>query len=157
MTARQRTALLCVLLVGLSFGVGSGWQFTRAYAARQETAAVRDQLATAQRELAIQRLEGALAAATIAAQLGSYERGRQFASDFFTGLQAALDSAAATARPVLQELLAHRDQTITALSRAEPGIAFELARMFVRYRGATGGDPGIIEIGSRPDTSRRPD
>jgi hypothetical protein len=91
-------------------------------------------------------VEAALAAATIATQLGSFERGRVFASDFFTMIQENGDSVPVLEDPQVQQLLELRDATITALSRGEAGIAQELARMFVIFRAATGGDPTIIEL-----------
>jgi hypothetical protein len=143
---RQRVALLIGIFLLLAFGVGAGWQFTHARAARAETEAARQQIAELERERSVRRAEAALAAATIAAQLGSFERGRAFASEFFTMLQEDADSVPALATEQVQQLLSRRDVTITALSRGEPGIATELARMFVLFRAATGGDAGIIEL-----------
>ncbi|MGH7502637.1 MAG: hypothetical protein ACREL7_12890 [Longimicrobiales bacterium] len=143
---RKRVVLLFAVFALLAFGIGAGWQFTQARAARAERDAAQQQVAQLERETAVHRAEGALAAATIATQLGSFERGRVFASEFFTALQENADTASSLADPQVQSFLALRDQTITALSRAEPGTAVELARMFVRFRSATGGDPGIIEL-----------
>lgn len=147
---RQRLVLLFIVFVVIAFGVGAGWQFQKARAARAETEAARAQIAELERERAVQRAEAALAGATIAAQLGSFERGRVFASDFFTILQDNPDSIPALANPQVQQLLGRRDATITALSRGDAGVAQELARMFVIFRAATGGNPAIIELTPTP-------
>lgn len=143
---RKRLALLIAVFLLIAFFIGAGWQFQHARAARAETAAAMQRIGELERERGVQRVEASLAAATIAAQLGSYERGRAFASEFFTTIQQNADSIAALADPKVQQLLSRRDATITALSRSEAGIARELARMFVIFRAATGGDPGIIEL-----------
>jgi hypothetical protein len=143
---RKRLVLLFVVFVVIAFGVGAGWQFQHARAARAETGTARAQIAELERERSVQRAEAALAASTIAAQLGSFERGRVFASEFFTMIQENGDSIPALANPQVQQLLDRRDATIAALSRGDTGIAQELARMFVIFRAATGGNPAIIEL-----------
>ncbi|MCI0435847.1 MAG: hypothetical protein L0271_19725 [Gemmatimonadetes bacterium] len=145
---RGRMLLVWPALIVLAFGGGAGWQFTKVQAAREETREAQRQLAEQESELIKHRTEGVLAAATIAAQLGSFERSRQFTSDFFTMLQSRTDSLPAETRSALAQILEGRDAMITALSRNEAGAALELARLFVRYRRATGGDPGIIELRS---------
>jgi len=151
--SRKKLVVWLALLV-LTFVAGAGWQFTKARAARAETRAAQAQLAQRDSEQLTLRTEGVLAAATIAAQLGSYERSRQLASDFFTMVQSRADSLPAETRQALAQIMDVRDATITALSRADASAALELARLFVRYRRATGGDPGIIEITPPPAPAR---
>ncbi len=150
---RGRKLLVWLTLLVLAFGGGAGWQFTKAQAARAETREAQRMLAERESELAIQRTEGLLAAATIAAQLGSYERSRQFASEFFTMAQARDADVSEETRRGLAQILESRDATITSLSRADANAALDLARLFVRYRRVTGGDPGIFDI-TPADTSR---
>jgi hypothetical protein len=155
MSPRTRTVLISAIFALLAFVVGAAWQFTQARAARAQAEAAELQVVELQRQLDIFRVDGSLAAATIAAQLGGFERSRVFASEFFTALQAETDSLAPLNQPQIRAILGRRDSIITALSRAEPGIALELARTYVRFRGAVGGDPGIIELTPLPDSARR--
>ena len=156
--ANGKKRLVWLVLLALTFVGGAGWQFTKVRAARAETRAVQAQLAQRDSELLTQKTEGVLAAATIAAQLGSYERSRQLASDFFTMVQSRADSLPAETRQALARIMDVRDATITSLSRSDANAALELARLFVRYRRAMGGDPGIIEITpiTPTDTTRAP-
>lgn len=118
----------------LAFLIGFGWQFARADAFQA-------QLDQTRRELTFQRLESTLAAATIAAQSGSYEPARQLASDFFTRLQGSMQQAPPAGRAQLQQILSQRDQVITDLSRADPQSAAVLVALFSRYRVAMGEAP----------------
>ena len=126
-----RTWLLLIAAILIAFLIGYGWQRIRANG-------IQEQLATTERALEVQRIESTLGAAAIEAQRGSYEIARQHASNFFTDLQAEVDSMAADAQPEMRELLARRDALITGLSRSDPQSGPQLAQMFVRYRAALG-------------------
>lgn len=112
-----------------AFALGALWQYA---GARQSRAAV----GAAQSALAEARLEATLASAVIEAQSGNYERGRQRASDFFTGLQRHLAGAPPEAT-ALRQLYAQRDNVITMLSRSDPASAGVLSRALTGYRAAT--------------------
>lgn len=131
---------LAALIIG--FAIGAVWQYASAssYASRLEQA---------EHDLAFQRLEATLGAATIEAQRGSYEISRQLASDFFTGLQDDLATATAARQQEFREILRQRDSMITALSRSDPQTGAQLAQLFMRYRIAMGEPVG-------PDGSRSP-
>jgi hypothetical protein len=126
-----RTWLMLIAAVLIAFLIGYGWQRIRANS-------IDEQRATAERALEVQRIESTLGAAAIEAQRGSYEVARQHASDFFTDLQAEVDSMPQAAQPEMRALLGHRDVIITALSRSDPQSGPQLAQMFVRYRTALG-------------------
>jgi hypothetical protein len=138
MTSRQRNALIIVAAIGLAFGGGSAWQFAKARQARLERDSAQQELAAAEQQLALERLEATLAIATVAAQLGNFERGRQLASDFFTRLQESAAGAPPAASAGFAEILARRDALITALSRSEPESGLELARLLASFQGALG-------------------
>ena len=85
-----------------------------------------------------------LAAAAVYARRGEYETARQYASKFFTDMQAELDNAEsknlnAQEKSQVPQLLANRDDVITLLSRADPASAERLSNLYVEYRAATGG------------------
>ena len=155
MSPRARNALLVVLAIVIAFGVGAAWQFMAVRAARTQLEDVTARLDTATRDLAFERLESGLALATIAVQLGNFERGRQLASEFFTGLQELTPNAPAAAQASLQQLLQTRDATITLLSRSETASGLELSRMLVAYRQALGRNAdGLVPTAATPDTTR---
>jgi hypothetical protein len=119
-----------LIVIGVAIGaflIGAGWQYL---SARR----LSERLTIVEREAAFNTLAGTLAAATIDAQQGSYEIARQHASDFFTRLQAEIGRATSEQEPSLQEILAQRDATITALSRADPQAGPMLERLFTRFR-----------------------
>ncbi|HUF26647.1 MAG TPA: hypothetical protein VMM18_06670 [Gemmatimonadaceae bacterium] len=130
MTSTQRIAAV-VAAVLLAFLLGFAWQAIRANRTGAE-------LQRTERVLDLTRLEATLGAAAIDAQRGSFEASRQSASDFFTGLQTAIDHAPAGAQAELRSILAERDVTITMLSRGDPQAGDQLSRMFLRYRLALG-------------------
>jgi hypothetical protein len=138
MTAGQRWTLVTVGATVLAFGIGAGWQYTRAADARTRLADAESRLADSERDLAFQRLENTLAAAAMEARRGRHEAARQLSSAFFTSLQSELERAPADAQQALRDILGTRDATITALSRAEPASADQLADLFSRYRVAFG-------------------
>ena len=85
-----------------------------------------------------------LSAAAVYARRGEYETARQYASKFFTDMQAELDNSEskilnAQERTQVPQLLANRDDVITLLSRADPASAERLSNLFVEYKAATGG------------------
>lgn len=130
MTSTQRALALAGAVV-LAFLIGFGWQAMRA-------GRLDDQLERTERQLAFTSLEATLGAAAIEADRGSHEASRQLTSDFFTGLQSAIDRAPAEAREPLRAILGERDATITMLSRGDPESRHHLGRLFLRYRLALG-------------------
>lgn len=129
MTIGQRWSLITVLAALLAFGIGAGWQFTRAR--RLET-----QLATAQSELSLTRIENMLALATLEAGRGRYDEARQLTSSFFSAFQESTGEWPAAAADQLNGILALRDSTITVLSRSSPDSDAMLERLWNRYRTA---------------------
>jgi hypothetical protein len=146
MTAQQRTILVAAFMALVGFAVGALWQYT----------SVRDlsaTLATTSGELAFQRLEATLGAATIEAQRGSYEIARQLTSSFFSGLQEQIASARGERQQAFHEILQRRDAMITALSRSDPQAGAMLAQLFLRYRIAMGEPVGPdASTGLPPDS-----
>lgn len=154
MNPRVRNGLLIFLAVVVAFGIGAAWQFTSARTAREQLNTVTAERDATRAELEMQRLEATLAAAALAAQLGNYERGRQLASDFFTGLDTHQAAAPEAATAAINEIKAERDAVITLLSRSEPGSGLQLTRMLVRYRQALGHDaqgiaPAMLDSAGR--------
>jgi hypothetical protein len=137
MTERQRTIAAALAALILGFAIGALWQYTSARGYASE-------LSTTQHDLTFQHLEATLGAATIEAQRGSYEIGRQLASDFFTGLQAELGRATPARQQEFRDMLLQRDAMITALSRSDPQSGPMLAQIFVRYRIAMGEPVGPV-------------
>lgn len=144
MTPQVSNVLIVVAAVALAFGGGAGWQFTQARQARQELDATRQDLALVQRERTLVRLEASIALATIAAQFGDFERGRQLASDFFDLLQEQAGTAQETARSGLDEILARRDRIITILSRGQPESGLEMATVLTSLQRALGKEPTLL-------------
>lgn len=113
--------------VVFAFVIGFGWQSIRA-------GQIEGRLDQTRQALLLNRLEGSLAAANFEATRGSYEIARQHASEFFTGLQQAVDEAPEVARNDLTAILGHRDHVITMLSRGDPESDDVLAATYVDYR-----------------------
>lgn len=126
----QKRALIFVAAIIVAFGAGAGWQFLRANALER-------QLRETQHTLAFRSLEATLGAATLEAQRGSNEVARLLLSEFFTGLQAALDQAPVTARQRFDAILSERDALITALSRGDPEAGTRLAYLYLQFRSGT--------------------
>jgi hypothetical protein len=151
MSDRMKTVAIALAAALVAFAAGSLWQYG---STRPEV----KQLQTTERDLALQRLEGTLATATIEAMRGGYEIARQLGSDFFTGLQAHYPDSDPQRQQALQEILAGRDLIITALSRADPQSGSMLVQLFMRYRIALG-EPVGPESGanspSPPTTGRQ--
>jgi hypothetical protein len=139
----QRTILIAAAAAVVAFAIGALWQ----YASVRSHA---DRLAATTDALTFQRLEATLGAATIEAQRGSYEISRQLASDFFSGLQAAIGGAAPDRRQAFTEILQQRDAMITALSRYDTQSGALLAQLFTRFRIAMGEPVGPTEGLSSP-------
>lgn len=131
MSDQQRTILIAAMAAILGFGLGAGWQ----YAATRGPVG---ELDVTRQDLAFQKAEATLGAATIEAQRGSHEIARQLASDFFTALQNNIGDAPASQRQAFEEILSQRDAMITALSRGDAQSGSLLAQLFMRYRIAMG-------------------
>jgi hypothetical protein len=96
-------------------------------------------LATAENQLNMARIENALASAVIDARRGDYEPARQAASQFFTSAGAEADKGDASnftqpQRVGLQPLFARRDEIITLLARSDPAAADKLSDLYASYR-----------------------
>ena len=93
-------------------------------------------------ELQQQQQLNSLAASAVYARRGEYETARQYASQFFTDVQAELDYGDskildAQERTQMPVLMANRDEVITLLSRADPASAERLSNLYVEFRGVT--------------------
>lgn len=120
--------LVAILAIIIAFGVGYGWQYTKAMELQKELKATRARLQ-------VQKLYVELGQTAFEAQRGNYEEARRDASGFFTALQSAVDSMNADQRAPFEPILAQRDNVITALSRANPDAADMLSGLFARIRG----------------------
>ncbi len=119
-----------VLLIVFLLGFVPMWLKARSGAA---------ELATAQRELSLSRLQGTLASATIDARRGEYEPARLAISNFFTSLRVEADKATGSAltdsqKQNIQPLFAGRDEVITLLARSDPASGDRLADLYATYR-----------------------
>ena len=93
-------------------------------------------------ELQQQQQLNSLAASAVYARRGEYETARQYASQFFTDVQAELDYGDskildAQERTQMPVLMANRDEVITLLSRADPASAERLSNLYVEFRAVT--------------------
>jgi hypothetical protein len=96
-------------------------------------------LAGAEQQLALARMENTLASATIDAWRGEYESARQSAGDFFTMVRTEIDrgedSALSSAqREGVRPLLAQRDEIVTLLARGDPAAVDWLSDLYSAYR-----------------------
>lgn len=139
MTREQKIMLGGALAAVLAFLIGFGWQYSRAERLEQE-------LNVASKDLAFERLEGKLAAATIEADLGNYEIARQLASDFFTELQADIRRAPEETHQQLNAIAAQRDIIITAASRSDPQTASLIGQLYNTFRIAFGDEPVAAQV-----------
>jgi hypothetical protein len=127
----KKVALYAVgLIVGFLLGFIPMWLTARGRA---------QQLAVAQQELRLARMENTLASAAIYGRRGDYEPARQSASDFFTALQAETGQENGSAltqaqRESIKPLFAQRDDIITLLARSDPASADRLSDLYVLYR-----------------------
>jgi hypothetical protein len=133
-----------------AFLIGFLWQYLRAQAADAE-------LRSTRAELEFVRMETLLANAALAAFAGNHEVGRQWASDFFTRLQGRVGAIRGEARAELDEVLAHRDAAITALSRADPRAGELLYTLHDRFRQALGRPPLSLPVLAPGPAERDPD
>jgi hypothetical protein len=97
------------------------------------------ELAQAERQLSLARLQNSLVFAIVHAQSADYESARQAASTFFTSLRAEMDvvddaSPLPAPREALQPLLAQRDEIITLLARGDQASAEQLSDLYVEFR-----------------------
>ncbi|MDT5063009.1 MAG: hypothetical protein QOH63_3468 [Acidobacteriota bacterium] len=97
------------------------------------------QLAGAQQELRLARMENMLASAAVYGRRGDYEPARQSASDFFTALQTETgqengSTLTQAQRDSMKPLFAQRDDIITLLARSDPASADRLSDLYVSYR-----------------------
>jgi len=127
---QQILIYVAVLLIGVLISFVPMWLKARGCAA---------ELATAQHELGLARLQNTLASATIDARRGDYEPARQAASNFFTSLRAEADKATDSAltdsqKQNIQPLFAGRDEVITLLARSDPASADRLSDLYASYR-----------------------
>ena len=150
MKPAARNFLLVFLAVVIAFGVGAAWQFASARAARTQLETANTELATVRSQLSLEQLQTNLALATVAAQLGNFERARQLASTFFTDLQTRMTDAPEAARQSMDAILQNRDAVITQLSRSEPGSGLALTRILADLRRALGGDATGLAPGGMP-------
>ncbi|MGI8898051.1 MAG: hypothetical protein ACR2IB_06605 [Pyrinomonadaceae bacterium] len=119
-----------VLLIVFLLGFVPMWLKARGSAA---------ELATAQGELSLARMQNSLASAVIDARRGEYEPARQAASNFFTSLRAEADKVADSVltdsqKQNIQPLFAKRDEVITLLARSDPASADRLSDLYASYR-----------------------
>jgi hypothetical protein len=141
-----RNALIVVAAIVIAFGGGAAWQYTQARQARTSWQEVTQQLDGLQQQRNLDQLESTLAMAALAAGLGDFERGRQLASDYFTGLQQQVAAAAPADRGALEDVLARRDAIITELSRAEPGSGRDIAALLAAFQRALGKEPTVPPV-----------
>ncbi|HEV2801053.1 MAG TPA: hypothetical protein VGW12_11180 [Pyrinomonadaceae bacterium] len=98
-----------------------------------------NQLAAAERTLALARLQNNLASAALDARRGDYEPARQAASQFYTSLQADIDkgddsSLTPAQREAAKALFTGRDQIVTWLARSDPAAADGLSDVYASFR-----------------------
>ena len=147
---RGRGFLWGFIAVLLAFAAGFGWQF-------YEASLVRDELASTQQELVVERLRVRLGQAAIAAQSGDYESARQRMSNFFTRLDEVRLALPDTIAFVADEFLAMRDEVITGLSRSNPAYADVLYGMLDRFRNVAGLEDEVRPAPVRPEEAQRTD
>ena len=130
-SAMQRYAIYAgVLLIVFLLGLIPMWLKSRTVASN---------LAEAERQLVLCKVQNDLASAVIDARRGDYEPARQAVSRFFTSLRADMDKGNSSSyteaqRNSLQPLFAGRDELITLLARNDPASADRLSDLFVAYR-----------------------
>jgi len=142
MSNRMKNLLVAAVAVVVAFGIGAAWQFNEANRARAQLSEVQTQLDATRLDLELERIEATLAMATIATQMGNFERARQLTSEFYTALQEQTAAAPESAQGEFREMLRARDETITLLSRAQPEAGLQMARILLQYRQALGRDAG---------------
>jgi len=122
---RRGLWLAAAFALGLAIGFVPQWLTSRDLRGRLDEAAYR---------LEVARLQSTLGAALAGVEAGEYERARQLASSFYTGLEALEGEVRDEAQTVvLDDIALGRDQMITLLSRAEPEARGRLAAVYSRY------------------------
>src|SRR5689334_61613 len=119
-----------VLLVVFLLGLVPMWLKSRTAASN---------LAEAEHQLILSKMQNDLASSVIDARRGDYEPARQALSRFFTSLRAEMDKGSSsnyTAAQInsMQPLFAGRDELITLLARNDPASADRLSDLFLAYR-----------------------
>ncbi|CAN5209374.1 hypothetical protein BH23GEM4_BH23GEM4_14260 [soil metagenome] len=93
-------------------------------------------LETANRELAMARLEGRIGAALAESMRSNYERSRQLMTSAFEEMERRLDAGEITEpgqQQAVRAILAQRDELVTMLARAEPEAQQRLMLLYTRY------------------------
>lgn len=122
---RRGLWLAAAFALGLAIGFVPQWLTSRD---------LRGQLDEATHRLEVARLQSTLGAALAEVEAGQYERARQHASSFYTGLEALKGEVRDEAQAVvLDDIALGRDHMITLLSRAEPEARGRLAAVYSRY------------------------
>jgi hypothetical protein len=114
-----------VLLVVFLLGLIPMWLKARTAASN---------LAEAEHQLVLCKMQSDLASAAVDARRGDYEPARQAVSRFFTTLSADTSNFTEAQRTSMQSLSAGRDELITLLARNDPASADRLSDLFVAYR-----------------------
>jgi len=119
-----------VLLVVFLLGLVPMWLKSRTAASN---------LAEAEHQLILSKMQNDLASSVIDARRGDYEPARQALSRFFTSLRAEMDKGSSsnyTEAQInsMQPLFAGRDELITLLARNDPASADRLSDLFLAYR-----------------------
>jgi hypothetical protein len=135
-TVRQNPLLKKIAIYAVGIVVGFLLGFIPMWLTARDRA---NQLAGAQQELRLARMENMLASAAVYGRRGDYEPARQSASDFFTALQAETAQETGSAltqaqRETIKLLFAQRDDIITLLARSDPASADRLSDLYVSYR-----------------------
>jgi hypothetical protein len=130
-THRIRGFIVVVALLLVAFLGGFIWMGLKFRAASSD-------LAKAQSQLVLAKMQNSLGSAAIDGQRGDYEAARVAASDFFTSLRAETDKGANSALSQAQiagaqPLFAQQDQIITLLSRGDAASAGTLSDLYVAY------------------------
>lgn len=97
------------------------------------------ELAAAEQQLNLAKIQNSLASAVIDARRGDYEPARQSASSFFTSLRAETDKLNDSALSPAQlegvrPMSLGQDEIITLLARSDPASADRLSDLYVSYR-----------------------
>jgi hypothetical protein len=120
----RRTIGLVAAGIVIAFLLGFVPQFMAKRSADRE-------LAVAQQELRLSKLQGRLGAALAESLRSNYERARQLSAGYFSGLQEALPAVEnARQRQALTGILGQRDEMITLLSRAQPESSQRLMLLY---------------------------
>lgn len=153
-----------LLIVGFLIGFIPMWSRSRKSSTslsnltnRSDVASGQSALAStaAAKELALARMQNALANVVIDARRGSYESARQNASTFFTSLRAEAnkgdDSSLSKAqKEAAKPLFEKRDEVVTLLARSDPASAERLSDLYVALRELID-NPGSVRWGPEPE------